>query len=102
MICVKHKHKCSGEYVGRPSPLGNPFVIGPHGSRDAVIAAYRVWLWAKIQERDPVVCGELRRLLEVYHAQGELTLTCWCSPQRCHADIIKAALEWRLSQKAKG
>ena len=32
-------------YVGRPSKWGNPrFVIGRDGSRDQVIAKYRVWI----------------------------------------------------------
>ena len=36
-------------YVGRPSPLGNPFVLGRDGNREEVIAEYRHWLWAQMQ-----------------------------------------------------
>jgi hypothetical protein len=36
-------------YVGRPGPLGNPFVVGRDGSRAEVIAKYRRWLWARLQ-----------------------------------------------------
>jgi hypothetical protein len=36
-------------YVGRPSPLGNPFALGRDGSREQVIARYRRWLWAQLQ-----------------------------------------------------
>ena len=32
-------------YVGRPSPLGNPYAIGRDGDRAAVVARYRRWLW---------------------------------------------------------
>jgi hypothetical protein len=39
-------------YVGRPSALGNPFVVGRDGSREEVIAKYRRWLWARLQEPD--------------------------------------------------
>lgn len=28
-------------YIGRPSRWGNPFIIGRHGDRAAVIAKYR-------------------------------------------------------------
>lgn len=100
MISVGHKIRSSdvGVYVGRPNPLGNPFVIGRHGSREEVIAKYRSWLWTKIKARDPAVCGELSRLVAQYQAGGgHLLLTCWCAPLPCHADVIKAALEWRLS-----
>ena len=37
-------------YVGRPTPWGNPFVIGRHGDRKTVIAKYRRWLWKRMQE----------------------------------------------------
>ena len=44
-------------YVGRPSKWGNPFAIGRDGTRDQVIAKYRVWivlqpaLMAALEER---------------------------------------------------
>lgn len=46
MIVVKNKttYAGPGEYVGRPSPLGNPFAIGRDGTRNEVVAAYREWL----------------------------------------------------------
>jgi len=31
-------------YVGRPSPWGNPFVIGRDGTREEVIAKYAAWV----------------------------------------------------------
>jgi len=30
-----------GEYVGRPSPLGNPFPLRDEGEREAVVARFR-------------------------------------------------------------
>lgn len=33
-------------YVGRPSRFGNPFVIGRHGDRAAVVARFEAWLLA--------------------------------------------------------
>lgn len=64
-------------YVGRPSPFGNPFVVGKDGTRDDVIAKYRAWLLAR---------PEL-----VVKARAELrgkVLACWCAPQSCHADVL--------------
>ncbi|MDM7953264.1 MAG: DUF4326 domain-containing protein [Cyanobium sp. CZS 25K] len=50
-------------YVGRPSPLGNPFQLGRDGSRAQVIASYRRWLLVHLQEPGSVQRQELERLL---------------------------------------
>jgi hypothetical protein len=39
--CKKEKYDV---YIGRPSKWGNPFVIGKHGDRAAVIRKYREWV----------------------------------------------------------
>ena len=50
MITVANRRTGAvGEYIGRPSPLGNPFMIGRDGTRDEVIAKYRVWLNDQLQ-----------------------------------------------------
>ena len=87
----------TGEYIGRPSPLGNPFRVKPHGQyeRGETIELYRRWLWDKISTGDRDVCIELDRL--TYMARhGDLTLLCWCAPKACHGDVIKKCIEWRL------
>lgn len=66
-------------YVGRPSALGDPFVVGRNGSREEVIAKYRRWLWARLQEPDSPQERELPLLL-ARAAAGELELLCWCHP----------------------
>ncbi len=62
-------------YVGRPSKWGNPFHIGKDGTREEVIEKYRASL---TQARRIEVQQELR---------GK-NLACWCSPLRCHADVL--------------
>ncbi len=78
-------------YVGRPSPLGNPFLIGPHGSREEVVAKYKAWLGQKLGT-DPV-STEMVRLANLYIQTGELTLVCWCAPEACHGDVIKKYIQ---------
>ncbi len=73
--------------IARPSPLGSPYAVGPDGDRDAVIEKYRVWLDARIAERDPVVCTAL---LGIRPGQP---LACHCAPARCHGEVIVDALE---------
>lgn len=63
-------------YIGRPSKWGNPFVIGRHGDRAAVIAKYEAWI--RSQPRLMAALPELR---------GKV-LGCWCTPQPCHGDVL--------------
>lgn len=91
-ISVAHcKRVSGGEYVGRPSPLGNPFRIDRFHTRAEVIQDYREWLFEKLLDRDAVVIAELRRLHSIAQNK-ELILTCWCAPLPCHADAIKSCL----------
>lgn len=63
-------------YIGRPSKWGNPFVIGPDGTRADVIARYEEWI-----KTQPDLMAALPEL------QGK-TLACWCAPQACHGDVL--------------
>jgi len=69
-------------YIGRGSVLGNPYVIGQHGTRLEVIEMYARWLKDKIDNRDPVVMGALKRL------KSDSQLVCFCKPVPCHGDVI--------------
>jgi hypothetical protein len=127
-----HEDKWEGRgvYVGRPSPLGNPFVVGRDGLREQVMENYRQWLWQIVQagragryaEVPPVTeeyvrTCQLRKLLddESYRqavweaiedlhrrvARGEsLNLLCYCKLLACHADIIRNCLEWLVKTPA--
>lgn len=64
-------------YIGRPSKWGNPFRIGPDGTREEVIQKYR-----------EMIMGN-KKLLEA--ARRELrgkVLGCFCSPKPCHGDVL--------------
>lgn len=78
-------------YVGRPSILGNPFKIGPDGDRDTVIAKYKSWILDQI-ETNSAVRARLVRIKELAE-KGDVVLTCWCAPLKCHADVIKSLIE---------
>jgi len=105
MIEVKNRksYKGAGIYVGRTmsnisaSVLGNPFKVKPHGpyERAESIRLYRRWLWKQMQSGAGEVYEEMLRLKRLA-GQGDLTLICWCAPAACHADVIKACLEWML------
>ena len=72
----------------RPSALGNPYVVGRHGTQEHVVALYRLWL-GKQWLRGGAVRQDLERLVAKYRRDGRLTLLCWCAPLPCHADVIR-------------
>lgn len=63
-------------YIGRGSPWGNPYRIGPDGDRATVIRKYHTYL-----RRNPEL------LMEVWRLRGH-DLVCYCSPLPCHGDIL--------------
>lgn len=76
-MTVVHCKKSSYDvYIGRPSKWGNPFVIGPDGTREEVIEKYEKWLL-----QQPELMASLHEL------KGK-TLGCWCSPKACHGDVL--------------
>ena len=91
-------------YIGRPSPIGNPYSHLPHSihakyivdTRDEAINNYEEWLKYKIMEKDPVILKELKKIIDFYKTKGEINLLCWCDPKRCHGDVIKKFLEGKL------
>lgn len=86
-------------YVGRGSPLGNPYKIGEFGTRAEAIAKYSTWLDYQITI-DPVVEDELRRI-EALDNAGDVALVCWCAPKRCHAEVIRDVINgFRLHRES--
>jgi hypothetical protein len=80
--------RMGGTYVGRPSPLGNPFRLSEDSDRNTAVRKYRVWIWGQIQARNSTVLEALAALNE------DSILGCWCKPLECHADIIIKAWRW--------
>ena len=97
---VNKRDGIPGVYVGRPTPLGNQFKIGPDGTREEVINLYRIWLWNEMSftAGPPAAARMINRLYRHWLLEDELTLVCWCAPEPCHADVIKRALEWKREE----
>jgi hypothetical protein len=89
-------HKDIGQYVGRGSPLGNPFPMKNKEDRDRVCDEYEKWF--NNHKEDIEVKKELDRLYDIYKDKGELTLLCFCTPKRCHAETIKKYLEHKYNE----
>jgi hypothetical protein len=76
-------------YIGRGSEWGNPYRIGPDGTREDVIAKYRVHLWNRLKH-DLTGYELMCRLADLHGKQ----LACYCSPQPCHGDVLVRAAAW--------
>ena len=99
MIQVVNRRTYHGAsvYIGRPTALGNPFVIGKDGTRDEVLKKYRRGLWRAMQSGNERVMAELKRLATMA-SESDLILSCWCAPEPCHGEIIRAAIEYLRGQ----
>lgn len=84
VVNLRHVELGDAVYVGRASPrrglaesaFGNPFKIGPDGTRAEVIEKYRSWL-----------LGSQELLLRLPELRGR-RLACWCKPLPCHGDVL--------------
>lgn len=76
-------------YIGRGSPLGNPFPIGAkYGSRDTVIEMYKEYLSQEVNKDNKIILKELDKISNTLDI-CDVNLVCFCKPKRCHGDIIK-------------
>lgn len=80
----------SAIYIGRGTPLGNPYTMAEHGER--ALDLYRRWLWAKIRSHDPSVMAALRQI------GSRSLLVCSCKPRPCHGDVVVKAWLWLREQ----
>jgi len=93
-VIIKNKrtYKGPGVYIGRPSPLGNPFIVGKNGTRAVVIERYKHWLWSKISK--PGFIGDYMIMRSLAALDEDSVLICWCYPKACHGSTIIAAWKW--------
>ncbi|MGH2536892.1 MAG: DUF4326 domain-containing protein [Candidatus Promineifilaceae bacterium] len=76
----------ANSYAGLPrSPLANPYRARDFGGRGRTLLDSRRWLWGRIQAGDEGVINALRGISE------EAALVCWCRPEPCHGDVVRAA-----------
>ena len=94
LINIKNKSTYSGkgEYIGRGSPLGNPFKITKDVTRQLAVDKYATLLKTLIDTKG-MSYHELNRLFNILLCEQKLILICHCSPKPCHGNIIKQVLE---------
>lgn len=106
-VVNKHKHKPTPNdfYIGRGSPLGNPFTHMDLDStkaqykcetRDEAISRHRDYLIEKLESKDKAICMEIDRIVEAAK-NGNVNLVCFCKPKSCHGDTIKEIIEHKIN-----
>lgn len=75
--------------IDRKTRWGNPYRIGPDGTREEVITKYRTWLQEQISESKITVA-------DMANLHGK-RLACWCKPKACHGDVLAEMADWSYS-----
>lgn len=93
-IFVGTKWDKNNYYIGRGSPLGNPFVMQNKSieERNRVCDLYDQWFYEQLEKENLFLITELEKLHEL-SKQGDVILGCYCAPLRCHGDTIKTFLD---------
>lgn len=92
---IKGPWPCECVYIGRGTPLGNPFRVTEDLSREEAIEAYDGWLREKVAQGDPVILTALRGL------KKESRLVCSCAPLPCHGSVVQRIWsQWRATERS--
>lgn len=70
------------------SCLANPFTIKVEADRDDAIAQYDDWLFGQCQDPMSDQYEFLMEIKDFIISRGEVTLSCWCSPKKCHCEVV--------------
>lgn len=85
-------------YIGRGSPLGNPYYFGDSShsaakfkvsSREEAISNFKPYLIRAIKDGEPSVCDEINKIFIAHQNDETVNLKCFCPPNPCHGDCIK-------------
>lgn len=91
-------------YIGRPSPLSNPFTFNgvrtslatlSFKTRDEAIEAYKKY-FDKMYGSDEEFTKAFDEIYEHYKNGEDIYLQCFCKPKPCHGDYIAEQLQRKL------
>lgn len=74
----------------RQTPIGNPFYMRSESERDDVCEKFETALYEGTLSDEAYTY--LHEII-VKAKKGNVCLTCWCAPKRCHCDSIKKYVE---------
>lgn len=108
MINIVNKHVAEVTkddiYIGRGSPLGNPYshMQGTKAdvvvaTREAAIEAYERLLRHHIETGTKPVMAELNKIAHREMDGKNTNLVCFCVPHACHGEVIKKIIMEKIS-----
>ena len=101
---IETHHGDNNFYIGRGSVLGNPYThitdkktkaLYQAKDRDDAIEKYSHY-FDLMYGSNIAFTKEIDKIYEIYKSGVDVYLECYCTPLRCHGDIIKEKLESRL------
>ena len=105
-VVNKYKHLPTSDdfYIGRGSPLGNPFFhktssfsdVTKVESREGAIKAFELYLHDEIGKKNKKIIKELNRIGNHILQGNPVNLVCFCKPKECHGDVIKKVILSKL------
>lgn len=109
MINVLNKHRDvipNNEYtlyIGRGSIFGNPYSHLPNTLANFKVETRKeaVDNFTKFMLSDTQYISEILKLVELYKAQKQLNLVCFCAPKSCHGYVIKKFIEFCIENETK-
>lgn len=94
MIRLKNKKNHSPNpsetdvYIGRGSPLGNPFPIRGSDTRNVVCDKYENYFYSKVYSPGDPLRDEVIRIYKLAKAGRTINLICFCYPLKCHGETV--------------
>lgn len=88
-------------FIGRPSVLGNDYVIGRDGDRDEVCDKYDAGLDRHVKVKNKTVMRKLQYIRDLLDEGHDVCLVCFCAPERCHGLSVIKQVERLRKRKAK-
>ncbi len=99
-----HTTEPNNYFVGRPSPLGNPFSYNGVKSvfktltfktREEAVNAYEMY-FDEAYGKNTELTKAFDEIYEHYKNGEDIYLQCFCKPKACHGDIIANKLQRKL------
>lgn len=82
--------------IDRTTPVGNPYELTNEKDRDLVCEWYEEWFNDHLMNEELIHSDfsmYVMKIREVFRKYGKVRLFCWCSPRRCHGEVIKKHIE---------
>ena len=88
-------------FIGRPSPLGNPFPIEYGCTREQAVDRFDTWLLEQILNHNARVIHELERIAVLVqdNTNEPVYLVCFCAPKACHGYVVRRVVLEAISNE---